>query len=124
MVTKKRERFIERHVWKLGQGLTQYEAEYYAATPAAAGQQAQLIATNEGYRVVTCQEIPAKSEHYWTFKIQVEPVYLSSPVPDCVTCAEIAASAAMGENPFEPPHYPSSHCESGSRPHCTCDVCF
>lgn len=23
-----------------------------------------------------------------------------------------------------PPHTPSKNCESGKRPHCTCDVCF
>jgi hypothetical protein len=23
-----------------------------------------------------------------------------------------------------PPHDPSPRCESGKRPHCTCDVCF
>lgn len=25
---------------------------------------------------------------------------------------------------FAPSHKPSSRCESGKRPHCTCDVCF
>lgn len=24
----------------------------------------------------------------------------------------------------EPPHYPSSNCNSGQQPHCTCDACF
>jgi hypothetical protein len=124
MVTKKRERFIERHVWKLGQGLTQYDGEYYAVSPATASQQAQLAAGVEGYRVVSCQEIPSKSEHYWTFKIQVELAYLGTPVPDCASCAEIAAAAAMGQTPFEPSHYPSAHCESGSRPHCSCPICW
>ena len=23
-----------------------------------------------------------------------------------------------------PPHTPSQHCESGKRPHCTCDICY
>lgn len=23
-----------------------------------------------------------------------------------------------------PPHTPSKNCESGKRPHCTCDICF
>jgi len=26
--------------------------------------------------------------------------------------------------PFAPSHQPSRNCESGKRPHCTCDVCF
>lgn len=25
---------------------------------------------------------------------------------------------------FTPPHDPSPYCESGKRPHCTCDTCF
>jgi len=25
---------------------------------------------------------------------------------------------------FGPPHKPSSNCESGKKPHCTCDACF
>ena len=25
---------------------------------------------------------------------------------------------------FFPPHEPSMYCESGKRPHCTCDRCF
>jgi hypothetical protein len=124
MSRKKRELFIERLVWKLDQTPIQYEADYYAASPATADQQAQLAAAAEGYRVVTCQEIPSKSDRYWTFKIQVEPVYLGTPVPDCASCAEIATSASMGERPFTPPHYPSSHCRSGSRPHCTCPICW
>jgi hypothetical protein len=26
--------------------------------------------------------------------------------------------------PEGPPHRPSARCESGRRPHCSCDVCF
>lgn len=36
----------------------------------------------------------------------------------CPTCAELAAGS------FGPSHDPSPRCESGKRPHCTCDVCF
>lgn len=25
---------------------------------------------------------------------------------------------------YAPPHKPSTHCESGKKPHCTCDTCF
>lgn len=37
----------------------------------------------------------------------------------CATCAELATSSQWG-----PPHDPSPRCESGKRPHCTCDMCF
>lgn len=36
----------------------------------------------------------------------------------CKTCDE------AGPNDFMPPHDASAHCESGKRPHCTCDTCF
>jgi hypothetical protein len=29
-----------------------------------------------------------------------------------------------GSGPFAPSHQASRGCESGSRPHCTCDACF
>ena len=46
-------------------------------------------------------------------------------VPDCKTCQEIFYSAVRnGQIAFGPRHIPSSRCESGKRPHCTCDVCF
>jgi len=36
----------------------------------------------------------------------------------CPTCAELARGS------FGPSHDPSARCESGKRPHCTCDICF
>jgi hypothetical protein len=36
----------------------------------------------------------------------------------CAYCDEHRDDGMM------PPHTPSSRCESGKRPHCTCDVCF
>ncbi len=64
----------------------------------------------------------------------IEPVYhtlgkkLDQPEPKqrryilsgglCVTCSQHIASEMM------PPHDASDRCESGKRPHCTCDVCF
>lgn len=36
----------------------------------------------------------------------------------CATCAELARDS------FGPWHDPSPRCESGKRPHCTCDICF
>lgn len=36
----------------------------------------------------------------------------------CETCAELARGS------FGPSHDPSPRCESGKRPHCTCDICF
>ena len=53
--------------------------------------------------------------------------WLTRPVPSrrriameegCATCAELA-QGSLG-----PPHDPSPRCESGKRPHCTCDICF
>lgn len=36
--------------------------------------------------------------------------------PDCAVCADAG--------PMTPDHDPSPHCQSGSRPHCTCDTCY
>ena len=53
--------------------------------------------------------------------------------PSCKTCLEIFYPFYKDwwdENiynlpwPFAPRHKPSYKCESGKRPHCTCDVCF
>ncbi len=38
---------------------------------------------------------------------------------DCVECADIKKQGGFG-----PPHKPSTYCESGKKPHCTCDACF
>lgn len=35
---------------------------------------------------------------------------------DCYACETATAST--------PHHDPSPHCQSGSRPHCTCDICY
>ncbi len=43
--------------------------------------------------------------------------------PDCKSCKEFYNAA----NPLlvhAPRHKASSRCESGKRPHCTCDTCF
>lgn len=37
---------------------------------------------------------------------------------DCAYCAE------HGDESMMPPHDASANCESGKRPHCTCDICF
>jgi hypothetical protein len=37
----------------------------------------------------------------------------------CPTCAELATTSHWG-----PYHDSSPRCESGKRPHCTCDICF
>ena len=45
--------------------------------------------------------------------------------PNCKSCQEIFYPAYWkGMTPFAPSHKPSDRCESGKRPHCTCDVCF
>lgn len=36
----------------------------------------------------------------------------------CETCAELARGS------WGPSHDASPRCESGKRPHCTCDICF
>jgi len=40
--------------------------------------------------------------------------------PDCPACQR----RASGEDPHGPRHQPSDRCESGKRPHCTCDTCY
>ena len=40
------------------------------------------------------------------------------PVGQCSYCDQ------YGDDPMMPSHTPSSRCESGKRPHCTCDTCF
>jgi hypothetical protein len=39
---------------------------------------------------------------------------------DCVYCDREKAAA----NTFHPPHDASENCQSGKRPHCSCDTCF
>jgi hypothetical protein len=57
--------------------------------------------------------------------VEEKPMKPSTPVrrriimeEGCITCAELAAGS------FGPSHDPSPRCESGKRPHCTCDICF
>lgn len=38
-------------------------------------------------------------------------------------CAECDGYRVRGET-FHPSHTPSNSCQSGKRPHCTCDACF
>ena len=48
-------------------------------------------------------------------------------VPGCGGCAEFYDAAFRGKDPrdvFAPSHIASRRCESGRRPHCTCDTCF
>lgn len=40
------------------------------------------------------------------------------PRGECAYCDEYGGEAMM------PSHTPSPRCESGKRPHCTCDICF
>ncbi|HEX7784769.1 MAG TPA: hypothetical protein VF653_00980 [Methylomirabilota bacterium] len=52
--------------------------------------------------------------------------------PECAYCqaeqyAYLGQLAYDGEAPrlqHAPSHKPSDRCESGKRPHCTCDTCF
>lgn len=40
-------------------------------------------------------------------------------VKGCATCDSYRQKQIWGPN-----HFPSVYCESGGRPHCTCDTCF
>ena len=42
--------------------------------------------------------------------------------PDCSGCREFYKHPTV--SPFAPNHNASEGCESGKRPHCTCDACF
>ena len=43
-----------------------------------------------------------------------------APPGECDYCDRLREK---GEN-MHPPHTPSPCCESGKRPHCSCDICF
>ena len=45
-------------------------------------------------------------------------------VPGCHGCAERYAAEDPQGGVFAPRHKASARCESGRRPHCTCDVCW
>ena len=40
--------------------------------------------------------------------------------PDCAECRKYSEEKIT----FHPRHTPSSYCESGKRPHCTCPICW
>lgn len=48
--------------------------------------------------------------------------------PSCQMCRNIFYPAVQDgrfiSSVFAPSHKPSRYCESGKRPHCTCDRCF
>jgi hypothetical protein len=44
--------------------------------------------------------------------------------PNCPGCRERYESASKPCDVFAPSHKASERCESGGRPHCTCDVCW
>jgi hypothetical protein len=44
-------------------------------------------------------------------------------VPGCPGCA-VRYAAPNPSTVFAPSHKPSQRCESGKRPHCSCDLCF
>jgi len=45
-------------------------------------------------------------------------------VPGCAGCQEYYNSTSRPVDVFAPGHKGSANCESGKRPHCTCDRCF
>lgn len=40
-------------------------------------------------------------------------------IANCEYCKKIAAEGGFG-----PSHFASPNCQSGRRPHCSCDLCF
>lgn len=44
--------------------------------------------------------------------------------PICPGCREFYESPKFPTDVFAPNHKASNGCESGKRPHCTCDTCF
>jgi hypothetical protein len=44
--------------------------------------------------------------------------------PICPGCQEFYQSPRLPIDVFAPSHKASGGCESGKRPHCTCDTCF
>jgi hypothetical protein len=45
--------------------------------------------------------------------------------PGCPGCESSFEAVKAGKDlPFMPHHKPSSRCESGRYPHCSCDTCF
>jgi hypothetical protein len=44
--------------------------------------------------------------------------------PNCPGCREFYDSPKLPIDVFAPSHKASNGCESGKRPHCTCDTCF
>lgn len=44
--------------------------------------------------------------------------------PTCLGCKEYYEYPGMPTGVFAPRHSASTRCESGKRPHCTCDTCF
>ncbi len=42
--------------------------------------------------------------------------------PDCPGCATVLEHPTL--SPFQPMHKSGARCQSGGRPHCTCDACF
>jgi hypothetical protein len=50
---------------------------------------------------------------------EIKSVLIASPKPgECPGCV---ANRTYG---YGPSHDPSPRCQSGKRPHCTCDTCF
>jgi hypothetical protein len=44
--------------------------------------------------------------------------------PECFQCGEFRDFPGMPWDCFAPLHKPNPGCDSGQRPHCTCDSCF
>jgi hypothetical protein len=48
--------------------------------------------------------------------------------PHCKMCVQVfyplVKQGRKVSDIFAPSHRPSDHCQSGKRPHCTCDRCF
>jgi len=59
-------------------------------------------------------------------KPELRSILLESPLAPrrWMQPGECAYCDAHRSDPMMPSHTPSERCESGKRPHCTCDICF
>lgn len=61
---------------------------------------------------------PIEPTYHTLGKKLEEPAHRLLPPGECAYCDAHRLDLMM------PYHTPSARCESGKRPHCTCDICF
>jgi hypothetical protein len=60
-----------------------------------------------------------EQEHIELLLLHAKAKARQDEIANCKYCQEIKASGGFG-----PSHFASPNCQSGRRPHCTCDLCF